>query len=1411
VKTDFESPLPSPGTDWLIGGGEMAKLIKAKDWSQTPLGPIELWPQSLRTVVSLVQASNAPISLAWGPHHVQIYNDGYWPICGEKHPVSMGQDYRECWAAPWSVIGDAYESARAGKSAYLENMRMFLDRYGFLEETWFTFSFSPITDESGEIAGLFHPVTELTAQSLSERRTQTLRGLAAIAGKSKTAEDTFANSAALFAESNLDVPFALFYLFDEDGRSARLMTQTGVAAGTSASPIAIDLDSRDATPWPIAAVARSGQAQQVDDVAALLAGMSVGPYEELPKTAFALPINLPGHDKPAGVMIAGVSARLRINEPYRGFLDLVVAAVSTALANARAHEDERRNAEALAEIDRAKTAFFSNVSHEFRTPLSLMLGPLEDELNERDQPLPIARRERIETAHRNSLRLLKLVNGLLDFSRIEAGRVQALYESTDLATLTAELASSFRSAVERGGLTLTVDAAPLAEPVYVDREMWEKIVLNLLSNAFKHTFVGGIVVRLQPVDGGVELSVQDSGVGIAADEVPRLFERFHRVKGAASRTHEGSGIGLSLARELVQLHGGEMRVDSELGVGSRFSITLKSGTAHLPAERIGRSADIAVIGRGAVAFVQEAMQWLPSSTGAANDETIDYREAATLTSKQENSGPRLRVLWADDNADMREYVARLLGNLYDVQAVPDGQAALEAALASPPDLVLSDVMMPRLDGFGLLRALRENEQTRRLPVILLSARAGEESALEGLEAGADDYLVKPFSAKELLARVRSNLSLAQLRKEWEARLSQSNRELAEAVDVKGRFLATMSHEIRTPLNAVIGMAGLLADTPLNDEQKDFASMIRVSGDHLLTVINDILDYSKLESGALTMERVPYGVSGVVEEALDMVATTAREKKLELVYELAPDVPNVVVGDPGRVRQVLLNFLSNAVKFTETGEVLVMVEMVIAGDGGRHLQFTVRDTGIGLSAEQRGRLFRAFSQADSSTSRKYGGSGLGLAISRRLAELMGGDVWVESEIGQGSSFLFRFPVEVPEKATRVKWQESQASPLAGIHVWIVDDNDTNRRILRRQAESWSMIVRDTAHPAEALAWASKGDAVDLAILDFQMPEMDGAQLAEALHRLRGATLKQLMLSSVGVVMNAEGAQKIGLQGQLTKPVRHSALFNAIVKLFELKATHNAAATPAVTLPADMSQKLPLRILVAEDNPVNVKVITMMLARLGYRADVAGNGIEAIEALERQRYDVVLMDVQMPELDGIEATRRIHQQWSAIQRPQIIALTAGVMPEERRACLDAGMDDFLNKPIVPALLVQSLERCRQRPGASLPGFDSTVLTQLLQDYSADDVKELIAVFLGDAPLQINRMRSALAEGDIAALGRAVHSIKAVPAMLGAIRFAESCVELEQLVKASALDAVPQQLAILEEQFRQAAQALRGHANI
>jgi diguanylate cyclase (GGDEF)-like protein len=745
---------PFNSMDWL-NGSEMGKLIRAMDWSKTPLGALESWPQSLRTTVSLCLASTFPIALAWGPQRTQIYNDGYWPICGAKHPQSMGQDFKECWATPWPFIGDAFEQAAAGHTAFLVNQRMFLDRSGFLEETFFTFSFSPIRDEAGRVAGLFHPVMELTQQSLGERRLKVLRTLADGTAAARTMNQAIDFAMKALASFELDLPFALIYLLDADLKHARLAGQCGLPPGTLASPLEIDLEKSSRHGWPLASVVCQRRGELVDALEKRFGPLICGPYPEPLRTAFVMPLVPSGQEQVLGIFIAGVSTRRPLDEAYRTFYDLLGKGVTDALSNARAYELERSRAEALAEIDKAKTTFFSNVSHEFRTPLTLLLGPLET-LAAAD--LDPANKQQLDLAHRNALRLLKLVNSLLDFSRIEAGRVQVRYTPTDLSTLSIEMASMFASAMDSAGIAYTVDCPLLPEPVYVDTDMWEKIILNLISNAFKFTFEGSVTVRLrwqEDEDGGkAVLSVTDTGIGVPAEHLPQLFERFHRVPNARSRTFEGSGIGLALVHELVKLHGGTIHVDSTHDVGTTFTVSIPGGTAHLPAEQIGAQPALASTAIEARAYVEEALHWLPENETAAHH--------APLTSR---SGPRPRILWADDNADMRAYVRGLLLPYWDVEAVADGQQALESALRNPPDLVLSDIMMPKLDGFGLLQALRADPRTRTTPVILLSARAGEEARVEGLQAGADDYLVKPFSARELLARINTHLGIARLRNE----------------------------------------------------------------------------------------------------------------------------------------------------------------------------------------------------------------------------------------------------------------------------------------------------------------------------------------------------------------------------------------------------------------------------------------------------------------------------------------------------------------------------------------------------------------------------------------------------------------------------------------------------------------------
>ncbi len=790
--------------DPLTGSGEMARLIRSYDWSRSLLGPVESWPQSLRTALSIMLASGYPMAIGWGRDYIFFYNDGYRPILGAtKHPAALGRPTVETWPEIWDFVGSAFDGImRSGGDFSARDQLLVLDRNGYLEECYFDFSYSAIRDEAGGVGGVLVTSSETTGRVLGERRLHTLRDLAARTASAQPAEAACSLAADALSENLADIPFAVLYLLDSEGQQARRAGIVGLSADSAAAPAIVALGGKAPEPhgWPLRRVAQSGQPILVEDVVTRFGQLPGGIWPETPQAALILPVARPGHDQPMGIMVVGISPRRALDEEYRTFLDLVAGQVATVVANARAYEEERKRAEVLAELDRAKTTFFSNISHEFRTPLTLMLGPLQDLLRYPDDQISQTARKELEVVHRNGLRLLKLVNTLLDFSRIEAGRIQAVYEPTDLAGFTAELAGVFRSAIERAGLRLAVDCPPLAlsDAVYVDRDLWEKIVLNLLSNAFKFTFDGEIVVSLRPaVDGtAVELVVRDTGIGIPPEELPHLFERLYRIPDTRSRSHEGTGIGLALVQELVKLHGGAIRVESAVGQGTTFAVSIPTGVTHLPADRICRPRSQSSTALGTTPYIEEALRWILGSPGLgdgmAESKHIDGA-VDPPTQTVDSGGQRAvastgaRVLIVDDNADMRGYLARLLSERYHVQAVADGAAALATALANPPDLVLADVMMPGLDGVGLLRALRADPRTREVPVVLLSARAGEEAVIEGLERGADDYLVKPFSARELLARVDTHVELTRLRRET-ARLTQQAFEAAETERVRLRDL-----------------------------------------------------------------------------------------------------------------------------------------------------------------------------------------------------------------------------------------------------------------------------------------------------------------------------------------------------------------------------------------------------------------------------------------------------------------------------------------------------------------------------------------------------------------------------------------------------------------------------------------------
>ena len=780
-----------PTPQFLLGGGEMGERMRAFDWTSSSLGPPAQWPQSLKTALRIMLTSRQPIWIGWGEDLTYFYNDPYQSIIGGKHPWALGRPASVVWREIWNDIGPMLATAMTGQQGtYVEQQLLIMERHGYPEETYYTFSYSPIPGDDGGVGGIICANTEETQRVVSERQLGLLRDLAASAADSRSWQEVCERSASAIQTAPRDLPFALIYTGEAGSDEVHLASVCGIDRGHPAAPVCIQFDG--AAPWPVATAVREQELQLVDVLQEKFSSpLPMGAWSQAPSQAVVLAIPASGETGRGGALVVGLNPFRPLDEGYRAFLTLLAGQIGANIAHALAYEDERRRAEALAEIDRAKTTFFSNVSHEFRTPLTLMMTPLEEVLEKPEDELSVDARALLDVAHRNSLRLLKLVNTLLDFSRIEAGRVQASYEPLDLAGFTTELASNFRSAMDKAGLQLAVTCVPLPEPVYVDRDMWEKIVLNLLSNAFKFTFHGEITVQVRASAEGkqAQLIVRDTGTGIPEDELPHVFERFRRVEGARGRSFEGSGIGLALVQELVKLHGGSIEVTSEVGRGSEFAVSIPLGAAHLRADRIAGMRPRLSSSVRAQAYVDEALGWL-------RDQPPDLTEVPLTSGGEDLSSVRAiggaenpLVLLADDNADMRHYVQRLLVSAgFSVTAVADGEEALAAIHRRRPDLVLSDVMMPRLDGFGLLAALRADARLRDIPTLLLSARAGEEARVEGLNAGADDYLTKPFSARELLARVEVNLRLARIRRE-SARLLQEEARTLESLNRVGTAIA----------------------------------------------------------------------------------------------------------------------------------------------------------------------------------------------------------------------------------------------------------------------------------------------------------------------------------------------------------------------------------------------------------------------------------------------------------------------------------------------------------------------------------------------------------------------------------------------------------------------------------------------
>jgi signal transduction histidine kinase len=1226
------------GLEFMHGGGEMGGRMRTFDWSTTPLGPPAGWPQSLKTIVRVMLDSRFAMWMAWGTEGRFFCNDAYLPTVGIKREWVLGARADKVWAEIWHAIGPRIDQVlTTGEATWDEGLQLFLRRSGYDEETFHTFSYSPVYDDSHQVAGMLCVVAEDTERLIGARRLSLLRELAALStSDAESVPAAGLRMLAALAQRTADVPFAVLYLADAEGSVAQLAgCTTEPAAGRL--PPAIHLDDATA-PWQVAPAIRTGRKQLVPDLRQQ--GVSFrGPWGEPVQQALAVPLTGSGHSRPFGALVLGISTRRRLDDNYRSFLLLAAVQVASRLADTQAHLEERRRAQALAELDRAKNTFFSNVSHELRTPLTLMLGPVDD-LLARGAALPDDVAGPLALVQRNGLRLLKLVNSLLDFSRIEAGRMQVSPEPTDLAAVTADLASVFRAAVEQAGLRLTVQCEPLPEPVHVDRDMWEKVVLNLLSNAFKFTFEGRIGVQLRAQGRHACLQVSDTGVGIAAADLPHIFDRFQRVAGARSRSQEGTGIGLALVRELVKLHGGSISVASEPGAGTCFTVLVPLGTEHLAPGRVPpapapRAANAAAL---ALSYVDDALR--------ADDPGPAPAAAA---------GSGERILVVDDNADMRTYIRRLLEPRWTVVTAADGVEALQVVEQRVPDLLITDVMMPRLDGRALLQQLRAQPATQALPVIMLSAQAGEEARVEGLTQGADDYLVKPFSARELAARVEMQLVRTRLRRMQQA----ADKRLADVfrhAPVGLALLRGPDHvfEFANATYHALVFDRKLVGLPLR------TAFPELEGQGVHELLARVHASGQPYVGHAVPSQLMNGATGRLEQRFfDFVLQPLADEQQAItgMAVVCFDVTGLMVArrqaeDANRAKDEFIAMLGHELR-NPLAPMITALHLM-------HRQWpdlALRERGIiERQVKHMGRLVDDLLDVTRITRGR-------LDLRKAVVELSG---VVERAVETASPLL-----EQKQQQLRLD-VATQGLPVLADAVRLSQAVSNLLTNAARFSGAGSMISIRAQADGDRVLLTVRDQGIGMTPAELESVFELFVQGRQEIHRPQGGLGLGLSIARSLAAMHG-GSLHAASEGPGT-----GSTFTLTLPLALPLAQGSALAgapEPAAGLAAAPAGA---RALVVDDNGDAAHSLAELLRLSGYEVLVAADGPAALSLLDQQRVDVAILDIGLPVMDGYELAGHIRRQHAGTGL-RLVALTGYGQAADIRRAMEHGFDAHLVKPV------------------------------------------------------------------------------------------------------------------------------------